>query len=316
MTGGREMYSLVVPIYRNEDSLPRLLEVLSDLDGQLGDELEVVFVVDGSPDNSFSILRESLPSVDFRSQLIVLSRNFGSFTAIRTGLAKAKGNYFAVMAADLQEPPELVLKFFRELETGETDVTVGVREARDDPFFSKLLSRTFWSLYRRIVQPDMPPGGVDIFGCNTRVRDNLLALNESNTTLVGLLFWLGFRRKEIGYKRRQREHGKSGWSFSKRFNYLVNSVLAFSDLPIWLLMITGALGLILAFLFGLAVLVARFVVDAPIPGYAATMLVIVGFGALNCFGLGVIGAYVWRIFENTKGRPQGVILSEEEFGKG
>jgi len=307
------MYSLVIPVYNNEGSLPKLLEEVGKLNEQLDHLLEVVFVIDGSPDNSFSMLRELLPQQSFQSQLVLLSRNFGSFTAIRTGLAQAKGPYFAVMAADLQEPPELILKFFESLRTEEIDVTIGIREERDDPLMSKLMSGSFWYIYRKLVQPEMPPGGVDIFGCNAMVRDQLMLLNESNATLVGLLFWLGFRRKFIGYKRVAREHGVSGWSFRKRVDYLVNSILTFSDLPIWILLMIGALGLTISIVLGIAVLAARFMAEVTIPGYAATMLVILGFGTLNCFGLGIIGAYVWRIFENTKGRPQGIILSKESF---
>ena len=159
----------------------------------------------------------------------------------------------------------------------------------------------------------MPPGGVDIFGCNATVRDHLLALNEANTTLVGLLFWLGFRRKSIDYHRLPRRHGRSAWSFKKRFNYLINSILAFSDLPILMLLMIGFFGLLISSLLGIAVLIARLCTSVTVPGYAATMLVILSFGTLNCFGLGVIGAYVWRIFENTKGRPQGIILSKKTF---
>lgn len=309
------MYSLIVPVYGNEGSIADLLSAIEDINFQLDGRLEAVFVVDGSPDRSYSLLEAALPHCGFHSQLVLLSRNFGSFTAIKVGMAEATGKYFAAMAADLQEPPKLIIEFFRSLENEDVDVVVGVREGRNDPWLDKLFSNTFWFLYRKFVQAEMPPGGVDIFGCNLTVRDHLLSLNESNTTLVGLLFWLGFRRKMIGYERRAREHGKSGWNFSKRVNYLVNSILAFSDLPIWILMIIGFVGLGLSIVMGIAVVVARFMADVVIPGYAATMLVILTFGTLNCFGLGVIGAYVWRIFENTKSRPQGIVLSKNTYTK-
>ncbi len=161
-------YSLVIPVYRNEESIPDLLTALAGIDRALGGGLEVVFVVDGSPDRSLARLVELLPRAGFTAKILEMSRNFGAFAAIRAGLTEASGPYFAVMAADLQEPPELAVEFFRRLEQDTCDVVCGVRTARDDPWRSRLASNLFWAVYRRLVQPEMPPGGVDVFGCNAR----------------------------------------------------------------------------------------------------------------------------------------------------
>lgn len=313
MPGTPSRYSLVVPVYGNEGSIPELLLALAGIDEALDHALEAVFVVDGSPDRSLELLEEHLPRCPYGSRLLHLSRNFGSFAAIRAGLGEATGPYYAVMAADLQEPPELIVEFFRTLESEPVDVTVGVRTGRRDPALSSLFSRLFWSVYRRLVQREMPRGGVDVFGCSQAVRDQLLALDESNSTLVGLLFWLGFRRVEIGYERRERTHGRSGWTFARKARYLFDSIYAFSDLPIRLLVATGALGLVVSVVFALVVLVARLRGLIEVPGYAAIILTIVFFAALNTFALGVLGAYVWRAFENTKGRPPVVVMSRRRF---
>jgi glycosyltransferase involved in cell wall biosynthesis len=316
-TPGRASYSLVIPVYGNEGSIPELLKATAELHEQLGRRLEVVFVVDGSPDRSQQVLEAQLPRAPHPSRLVQLSRNFGSFAAIRAGLAEAEGDYFAVMAADLQEPPELVGEFFEALENEPVEVVVGVRAGRDDPALGRWLAETFWAIYRRFIQPEMPPGGVDVFGCNRAVRDHLLGMEESNSALVGILVWLGFRRKEIAYQRRRREHGRSGWTFGRKLRYLFDSVYAFSDLPIRLLLTVGALGLVVSFVFGVVVVIARIQGDIEVPGYAAVVLTIVFFGALNLFGLGIIGSYLWRAFENTKSRPQAVVLSTARFdGKG
>ena len=187
---------MIVPVYKNEGSIPALIERLAEMNRELGGELEAVFVVDGSPDRSYLVLKERLAGAGFRSQLVALSRNFGSFAAIRQGLALAQGPYFAVMAADLQEPGEVVVEFFRRLATDEVDVTIGERVGRADPCSAALSSRLFWWAYRTFVQPEVPAGGVDVFGCNLVVRDALLSLRESNSTLVGLLFWLGLQARE------------------------------------------------------------------------------------------------------------------------
>jgi glycosyltransferase involved in cell wall biosynthesis len=307
------VYSLVIPVYKNADTVPALLEACEGLGRQLPGELEVVFVVDGSPDASHALLRSQLPDVRFPSRLVLLSRNFGSFSAIREGLRAAEGRYFAVMAADLQEPPELVLSFFRSLEAEPVDLVLGTRVGRADPFVSRLASSLFWNIYRRLVEPQMPAGGVDVFGCNRAFRDCLLALPESNSSLVGLLFWLGFRRKLVEYSRRPRLAGKSAWTFRKKLKYLFDSLFAFSDLPIRLLAFLGGLGLLTSIALSLVVFVARLLGSISVPGYAATVLIVVFFAGLNSFGLGVIGSYVWRTFENTKGRPLAIVMTAEQF---
>jgi polyisoprenyl-phosphate glycosyltransferase len=309
------MYSLIVPVYGNEASLPSLLAAIDEkIARQLRDPLELVFVVDGSPDGSYAWLRSYLATHDGAAQLLLHARNFGSFAAIRSGLRAARGNYYAVLAADLQEPPELVVQFFQSLQLENMDVVIGTRESRDDPFFSKLSSSIFWSFYKKFVQPQMPAGGIDMFGCNRRFRDELLALPERNSSLVGLLLWLGFQRKTIGYHRRAREHGKSAWTLKKKINYLLDSVFAFSDLPLKLLMSVGGLAMLAAFMLGIIVLVGRLTGHINVPGYTMLILVISFFGALNTFALGVVGSYVWRAFENTKGRPQAIVAEHLQFG--
>lgn len=309
MTGN----SLIIPVYKNAETIPALLEACVALDARLESTLEVVFVVDGSPDASYALLRDALPAAGFRSRLLSLSRNFGSFAAIREGLRSAGGQYFAVMAADLQEPPELVLEFFRVLATEPVDLVIGTRVGRADPLLSRLSSQAFWWLYRRVVNAEMPPGGVDVFGCNREFRDRLVQFAESNSSLVGLLFWLGYRRKSITYTRRRRHAGKSAWTLRKKLEYLFDSLFAFSDLPIRLLAFFGAFGLATSVVLSLVVFLARIAGWVDVPGYAATVLVVAFFAALNSFGLGVIGSYVWRTFENTKGRPLAVVMQSQMF---
>lgn len=307
------MYSLVIPVYRNEDSILDLLDVLTRLNDRLGGNLEAVFVVDGSPDRSHEALSRTLPGCAFAAQLLLLSRNFGSIAAMRAGLARATGPYYAFMAADLQEPPELLEEMFRTLATEPVDITVGVRIGRHDPPLSRWASRLFWSLYRRLIQKEVPPGGVDIFGCNRAVRDQLLEIHEANTSLVGLLFWVGFRRKFMSYVRLPRQHGKSSWTLRRRSTYLMDSVFGFSDLPIRLLMAAGILGLAFAVVMSIVVIVARLSGFVNVPGYTATALLISFFAGLNSFGLGLIGSYVWRAFENTKGRPESIVMDFQSF---
>lgn len=311
--GVRQQCSLVIPVFRNEASLPDLLDELEAIDRALAGKLEVVFVVDGSPDGSLAWLRANLPKRGIRSSLLALSRNFGSFAAIRAGLGEAAGPLFAVMAADLQDPPDLVLRFFEALDRNDADVVVGERESRADPWPARLASDLFWRSYRLLVQPDLPPGGVDLFGCNQVFRDQLIALDELNSSLVGLVYWLGFRRTAIAYSRRPRPYGRSAWSLRRKFRYLADSVFSFSDLPIRLLLAVGLIGLATSVTMGAIVVAARIAGGITVPGYAATLLIIVFFAALNLIGLGIIGSYTWRAFENTKQRPGFIVASSVRF---
>lgn len=311
----KPLYSIVIPVFKNEGSIPSLLQALQCLTESLDGQLEVVFVVDGSPDASFSILETKLRSVDFQAKLILLSRNFGAFAAIRSGLKEACGNYVGVMAADLQEPPSLMLEFFRALRDKPLDVVFGKRLSRVDPGPAKLASSIFWSTYRRLVQPDVPEGGVDVFAVTAAFRDRLVALGEANSSLLGLLFWLGGRREFIGYQRLARAHGKSAWTFRKRLTYLLDSVFAFSDLPVRALMFLGLVGLGVAVLLGLIELVAKLSGLQTVPGYAGTVLLILFFGALNTLGIGIVGSYAWRAYENTKQRPLSIVSECIEFPK-
>jgi glycosyltransferase involved in cell wall biosynthesis len=307
-------YSVVVPVYKNEESLPEVVERLEWLQTRLPEPLEAVFVVDGSPDESAAVLRGLLSDSTLASQLVLHSRNFGSFAAIRTGLSVARGDYMAAMAADLQEPVELIETFFKNLATGEWDVAVGTRGKRNDPLATKVASRMYWRMYRRLVQPDTPPGGVDIFGCTRAVARQLVDMEESNSSLVGLLFWLGYRRVEIPYDRQERKHGKSAWSLHRKFRYLSDSVFSFTSLPITLILVVGMIGTAAALIAAIVVLIAWLLGLIPVPGYTAQMLVMLFTSGSILFALGIVGTYVWRTFENSKGRPQAVVMLRETFG--
>lgn len=307
------MNSLIVPLYRSEPNLNSLFDALTKLSFKIN-QFEVVFVVDGSPDACYEIVKNKLRSLPFECTLVNLSRNFGSFAAIKAGMSSAKGERYAVLAADLQEPPELIIKFFNALESNVADVCVGRRISRNDPGFSAYASNAFWFFYRKLVIKDMPKGGVDIFGCNKTFRDQLINLNESNSSLVGLVFWLGFRRLEVPYARQQRIEGESGWSLRKKIEYMLNSLFAFSDLPIKVLILLGIFGILVSTVLAIVLFFLRFSGLITVPGYTATILVIVFFGGLNSLGLGILGSYVWRAYENTKNRPNFVVSSIHRNG--
>jgi glycosyltransferase involved in cell wall biosynthesis len=310
------MLSLIIPLYRNEGSIPDLLEAVDVVRAGVPDGLEAVFVVDGSPDRCYELLLKSLPARAYPSRLALLSRNFGSFSAIRAGLELGSGQRYAVMAADLQEPPELVIRMDAELRAGDVDVVLGVREGRSDPRATRWPADIYWALYRRLVITDIPPRGVDVFACNRVFRDALVRMAELHSSLIGQVFWLGFRRSFVSYARQERRHGRSAWTLRRKLEYFADSVYSFTDLPIRLLIRIGGIVALVFGIFGLIVAAARLLGVIEVPGFAALALLIVFFGSLNLFGLGIVGSYAWRGYENSKARPTHVVLREHSFEPG
>lgn len=308
MTHG--LSSLVVPVYGNRETIGALVNAVEEIREHIDGDLEAIFVVDGSPDDSQTRLVEALAGSDLRARVVEHSRNFGSFAAIRTGMSLARGERIAVMAADLQEPPELVIEFLGRLRAGDVDVVAGERASRADrgDAFSKL----YWLLYRRFVMSEIPAAGADVFACTAAVRDVVCSLESVHTSLIAQLFWVGFRRQLVPYDRRT-SPGESGWTMRRKLRYLSDSVFAFTDLPVRMLWLVGLLGLVFGAALAILVVVARVVGVVSVPGYTATILVIVLFGSFNMVGLGIIGSYVWRAYDTAKGRPGAIVRDVLEF---
>jgi len=289
--------------------MKELVAELSNVAVNVRGLVECVFVIDSSPDESRRRLIEALPSAPFRAVIVDHSRNFGSFAAIRTGLEFGAGKYFGVMAADLQEPPQLMLQFVEELDRSEVQVVVGERVSRSgDQARVRVPAELFWRLYRRFVLPTIPAGGVDVFACTHEVRDRLLQFRESNSSLIGLLFWLGFSTSSVPYDRRPRADGLgSSWTLRKKIRYMTDSIYSFTDLPLRLLRIIGAFGLVISALCSIAVTIAWAQGSVSVPGYTPLILAVFAATMMIMTALGIVGSYVWRAYENTKQRPLGVV---------
>lgn len=300
--------SLVVPVYKNEAGIAALIDAVRDLTGKV-DGLEAVFVVDGSPDQCLRELEQKLPKEAFAWKLASHSRNFGSFAAIRTGMSLASGERIAVMAADLQEPPEFIVELLAVLESGDADVALGRRVGRNDPGASKAASGLFWRMYRRFVLSDMPLGGVDIFACNSKVKAAVLDLEESASTLIAQLFWVGFRREFVDYERQERQIGESSWTFKKKLRYMADSIFSFSDLPIIALTWLGLAGFMFSVALAGVTLFAQLAGLIQVPGYATLIIATLALFSIVLLSQGILGMYLWRTFENTRGRPQAILAS-------
>ena len=304
-----QLLSIIIPLYKSESNLAALFPEMQRIVQISPVRIELVFVDDGSPDACGALVEQKLRQLGVQAQLVRLSRNFGSFAAIAAGLAHANGDYCAALAADLQEPPELALEFVERMRAG-ADVVFGRRAGREDPLPGRIASNLFWGVYRRLVNSDIPPGGVDIFGCTRKVRDQICSMQEVETSLVALLFWVGYKRAFVPYRRRPRADGKSAWTIQKKLRYLVNSVFSFTDLPIKALLGVGAMGMALAILGAITVLASKINGRIPVPGYAATVLAIFFFGGLTSAGLGIVGEYLWLTLQNARRRPLYIVSSK------
>ena len=300
-------FSIVIPVYKNYESLGPLISSLDKTLSKLPINHEIIFVIDGSPDRSLEWLRQNLPLENANCILVDLSRNFGSIAAIRLGMTKASGSIVAVMAADLQESPNILLEFYSVLCSGDTEIAIGRRISRNDPGMSKLFSHLYWNFYRKTINPEIPIGGVDVFACTKEAKDQIIAMKENSTSLVGLLFWVGFSRTYVDYERLERPYGKSAWTFRKKLRYFSDSIFAFSHAPILLLQGIGIFGISSSILIGSFTFFGAITDRISAPGYPAILIAILFSTSSILLGLGIVGDYAWRAYENTKMRPLVII---------
>jgi glycosyltransferase involved in cell wall biosynthesis len=300
--------SIVVPVYHNAASLPDLLAKFQQLGWKNpADRFEFVFVDDGSRDNSFDVLQQ-LAADERRVRIVKLSRNFGSNAALLAGLDQARGDVVAAIAADLQDPPELIHDMIELWRTGRK-VVLAARESREDPGLSSLLSDTFYALFRRFAIPAMPKRGFDFFLVDRQVCDLLKGIQESNAYLMGLILWLGFDPAVIHYHRRQREkrYGRSMWTFMRKIKYFVDSFVAFSYMPVRASSLLGITLALMGILYAVIVIVGRLFFNINVEGWASIMVVLLVVSGAQLLMIGVLGEYLWRNLDETRRRPRFII---------
>jgi glycosyltransferase involved in cell wall biosynthesis len=300
--------SIVVPVYNNGMNLPDLIPALE----KAAPGAELVLVDDRSRDDSWEQL-QALARRRPNTQAVRLSRNFGSFTACVAGLSRARGKAAVLISADLQDPPELIPEMLAHWKKGR-QVVLAAREDRDDGLLAGAFARVYYAVLRRFVFPEMPRGGFDFVLIDRVVIDAVVAAAEKNTTLMGLILWLGFDRATVSYARRKREKGVSMWTLRKKVKYFIDSILAFSYFPIRVVQAFGVLMAFAGFSYALFLVWLKLYRGIPIPGWTALMIVNVFIGGGIFLVLGVIGEYAWRILDEVKRRPLFVIDGVVESG--
>ncbi len=301
------LLSIIVPVYYNEMNLPDTLPQLLGLQERLpGWDMELVCVDDGSGDRSLEVLREFQSRHPGQITVVKLTRNFGSMAAIQAGFSVARGDCIGMIAADLQDPPELFLEMASYWEKGSKAI-FAVRQDREEGWLSKSFANTYYDLIRRFALPGYPPGGFDFLLVDRQVAVELNRIQEKNTNTMSLVYWLGFKPILIPYTRRSRTKGRSRWTLSKKIKLFVDTFAAFSYYPIRVLEVVGLLMAAGSFLYGLVIFVSWWLGDIPVQGYVPLMLVMTFASGLQMSMLGVLGEYLWRTLDETRKRPPFVI---------
>ena len=305
--GAKKSISIVVPVYCNAGSLPRLFEELLKLEKNLAElelRLELIFVDDGSKDDSLAHLLQ-FKSTRAGTRVVKLTRNFGAVHCSKTGLQFVTGDAFMIVAADLQDPPALIGEMVNRWLSGSKFV-ICERVTRDDPVISKIYSKIYYKILRLLVIPDYPEGGYDMALMDKSFLAHLV--NSSKSVFTPLLaYWLGYQPDVIHYHRPAREHGKSGWTFAKKFKAFLDVMLGFSITPIRAMSSIGAFVAFGSFMYGIAVVLNAMLHRIPVEGFATVVALITFLLGLILLMLGIIGEYIWRIFEETNRRPETVI---------
>ena len=298
--------SVVIPVYNNEGSLKILYDrLVSTIKGYNNTfTYELIFINDGSKDKSFSVLKtiqEGDPSV----VLINFSRNFGQMAGILAGWKYATGDAVINISADLQDPPEQIEKMLREWENN-NEIVINYRESRDDEVSSALTSKLAYKLFRYSL-PNLPPGGFDYALLDRKAMDAINSIREKNRFYQGDILWIGFTIKYLPYIRQKREHGKSAYNFVKRFGNFMSAFLNVSYFPIRLMSFIGFVTATTGFIYSLTILFAYYFHKTPFQGWAPIMMILLIVGGLIMIMLGIIGEYIWRIYDEVKYKPNYII---------
>jgi len=314
MSRRRTLLSIVIPVYCNDASLRPLHEALGAAAAQHPDvDHEIVFVDDGSEDGSFATLT-ALAAADARTRVVRLTRNFGSHSACLAGLSVARGDAVAIIAADLQEPPDLPWRMLARW-SPETPVVLATRRSREDDWRQQLFANLYHGVMRRLALPRWPSRGFDCFLADRRVVDHINAFHETNASLGGLVLWTGFGFAAVDYDRVRRPFGRGRWTLAKRVKLFIDSIVSFSYAPIRVMSAVGVLLGLVGFAYAAAILVRYFTVGPEVTGWSSLMAALMVVSGVQLVALGVLGEYVWRALDAARGRPRFIIGETRNVGE-
>lgn len=303
----------IVPLYKSAEQIELLFERVNNIAEAitLGSSLHLVF--DGLDEVAKNKVKEFSGSLRIPLKITQLSRNFGVGPALMAGMSHSDSCMSICFGSDLQEPESLFKTFVDSIAQDKIDLIMGHRVSRDDPFVSRIGAKFYWWLVKKFINPSSPVGGFDVFGINKTARSALSSLPELNTNITSQMSWIGFRQQFIDFERTSRVNGKSTWTLKRKLGLFFDSIYGFTTLPITFITLTGA---ITSAIF--LILIALSIIGSisgliSLPGYVTLLLVSALGSSVTILSLGIVGNYISRTFDNSKGRPTFLVASIEEL---
>lgn len=303
-----DLISIIVPCYNEEESLRLFHQAVRKTEKEMPDcRFEILLINDGSKDKTVEVMRE-LAKEDPDVSYFSLSRNFGKEAAMFAGFCNARGDYAAVMDADLQDPPDLLPEMYRILKSGEYDSVAARRVSRaGEPPIRSWFARRFYSLINKISEADIVDGARDFRLMKREMVDAILAMSESNRFSKGIFGWIGFRTYWMPYKNVERVAGETKWSFWGLLGYAIDGIVNFSHVPLDIASWFGILMTGISFLAILFIIVRKLLFGDPVAGWASTACIITFIGGIQLLCLGIMGKYLATVYQEVKKRPHYII---------
>ena len=304
-----QIISIIAPCYNEEETIEPFLRRIEEILTQINEPYEIVFINDGSRDNTLNVLLNA--KQNFKNiRIINFSRNFGKEAALTAGLDKARGEAAIPIDVDLQDPPELIKDLVARWREG-YDVVLAKRADRTSDSFAKRVSADlFYKLNGKISNVDIPNNVGDFRLMSKRVVEALKQLPENQRFMKGLFAWVGFKTVAIEYVREKREAGQSSFNGWKLWNFALDGITSFSTLPLRIWLYIGALVSFLSFLYGSFIILKTLIFGVDLPGYASLAVIMLFLGGIQLIGIGILGEYIGRIYSESKRRPSYIIEGE------
>ena len=307
------LLSLIVPCYNEQEALPVFYRETAKVLASMDCDCELLLINDGSRDNTLAVMKE-LAAADPRVLYFSFSRNFGKEAAMYAGFCNARGDYIAVMDADLQDPPSLLPEMLRILQSGQYDSVATRRADRaGEPPVRSWFARRFYSLINRISDADIVDGARDFRLMTREMKDAILSMSEYNRFSKGIFGWVGFRTYWMPFENVERVAGETKWNFWGLMKYAIDGIISFSQAPLDVASWFGILMTGFSFLMLIFIVLRRLIFGDPVAGWASTICVIIFIGGLQLFCLGIIGQYLAKTYMEVKNRPH-YIISETNAG--
>jgi glycosyltransferase involved in cell wall biosynthesis len=302
--------SVVVPCFNEEKSIPLFYDVIIGVLKPMNDRIELIFVDDGSKDNTLNILQE-LRSKDNRVHYISFSRNFGKEAAMFAGLQKAKGQFTVIIDADLQDPPDIIPQMLEAVASGKYDCAGTRRVNRiGEPFIRSFFARRFYKLMRRFSDVEIVDGARDFRLMNRKYLEAFLSLQECNRFSKGIFPWIGFKTKWFEFENTKRIVGETKWSFWKLLMYSFDGIIAFSSKPLAISSILGIFLFLVSISFIVFIIIRKIIWGDPVDGWASTICIILFCSGIQLFTTGILGQYLAKTYTEVKRRPHYLIREE------